>query len=81
MEWGIVPNDLEDYVDSKQAAQMLGVSDARVRQLIIAGTLPAIKVGGEGRRGSWLIKIEDIENYTPPTRGWPKGKRRKDDTQ
>jgi excisionase family DNA binding protein len=33
------------YISTKQAADALGVSDARVRQLIAEGKLPAQKIG------------------------------------
>lgn len=33
------------YVTAKEAAEMLGVNPSRVRQLVLAGDLPAQKVG------------------------------------
>lgn len=33
------------YVTAKEAAEMLGVKPSRVRQLVLAGDLPAQKVG------------------------------------
>jgi excisionase family DNA binding protein len=36
---------MEGYITTTQAAERLGVSSARVRQLVAAGTLPAHKFG------------------------------------
>ena len=47
-------------INTKMAGKILGVNDSRVRQLILAGRLPAQKIGRD-----WLIykmnlkKVED----------------------
>lgn len=58
----------------KQAAERLGVTDSRVRQLIIAGKLPAIHLSER------VIVIEEsaIDNYERPALGRPK--KQHDDT-
>jgi len=42
-----------------EAAEILGVSQARVRQLILAGRLPAIKHGRD-----WMIKRSELLRFT-----------------
>jgi excisionase family DNA binding protein len=51
---------LEGYMTTAEAAAYLGVTNSRIRQLILDGFLPAIKLGDE-RRGMWLIRREDVE--------------------
>lgn len=62
---------------TKQAADILGVTDSHVRRLIIAGKLPAERVGPR----MLVLKREDVEQYRdqhPRSKaGWPKGRRRK----
>jgi excisionase family DNA binding protein len=41
-----------------QAAVALGVNASRVRQIILAGKLPAEKHGRD-----WIIKTDDLEQY------------------
>ncbi|MDQ4122558.1 MAG: helix-turn-helix domain-containing protein [Acidobacteriota bacterium] len=56
---------MEKRLTSKQAAEQLGISDARVRQLVLAGKLPAEKFGRD------LIILEsDLE----PLRGRKPGR-------
>lgn len=53
---------------TQQAAAMLGFTDGRLRQLIIAGTaIPDQQIGG-----TWLFTIEEIERLrTRPKVGRP----------
>jgi excisionase family DNA binding protein len=43
------------FVTTRQAAERLGVSDSRIRQLILDGKLAAVKAGRD-----WLIKASDL---------------------
>ncbi len=49
------------WVTSKEAAETLGVSTARVRQLVAENNLEAKKLGGK-YRGQWLINSNSIES-------------------
>jgi acetoin utilization protein AcuB len=51
--------DHSSWVSTKQAAEMLGVSTARVRQLMAAGQLTGSKLGGK-YRGQWMVSREDL---------------------
>lgn len=42
-------------IGTTEAARRLGISDARVRTLIMSGRLKAVKVGG-----AWLIDPKDL---------------------
>lgn len=60
-----------DYIDSIEAARLLGISDARIRRLCLDGRFEgAIKAGK-----SWLIPKITVENFKPLRRG-PKPIRR-----
>ena len=48
-------NPMEKYLSTMQAAKQAGISDARIRQMIAADKVPAIKVGS-----SWLIHKDDV---------------------
>lgn len=47
-----------DTLTSSEAAALLGVKQSRVRQLILAGRLPALKFGRD-----WLIERKAIEKF------------------
>jgi acetoin utilization protein AcuB len=47
------------WITTKEAADLLGVSTARIRQLVAANALTAKKLGGK-YRGQWLISTTDI---------------------
>ena len=47
---------LEGLITTKEAAQKLGVSEGRIRQLVAHGRLPAVKVGQTN-----LVKESDLE--------------------
>ena len=50
---------------TQQAAEMLGFTDSRLRQLILAGTAqPAQQIGG-----TWLFTGEEIERLRTRPRG------------
>ncbi len=50
-----------DLLTTTQAAAILGVDASRVRQLVAAGRLPAIKPGYD-----WLITRADVEAARAP---------------
>jgi len=47
------------WITTKEAADLLGVSTARIRQLVAANALTAQKLGGK-YRGQWLVSTADI---------------------
>ena len=51
--------DSTTWVSTKEAADMLGVTTARVRQLMAAGQLTGTKLGGK-YRGQWMVSRADI---------------------
>lgn len=65
-----------DYFSTQQAAEYLGVSDARIRVFIRDGRLKAERVGR-----AWLIHKDDLEAFArlPRPQGWKKGQPRKSD--
>ena len=59
----------DKILTAKQAAKALGVNDSRVRQLILAGRLPAQKFGH-----IWLIREKDLAKVADRKPGRPKRK-------
>ncbi len=57
-------------ITTKQAAKILGINDSRVRQLILAGRLPAKKFGRD-----WLINEKDLAKVANRKPGRPKKER------
>lgn len=51
--------DKTTWISTKEAAEILGVSTARIRQLMAAGELTGNKLGGK-YRGQWMVSREDI---------------------
>lgn len=45
----------------EQCADRLGVQPRMVRLMINGGKLEAVKVGGKGKRGTWLIALAEVE--------------------
>lgn len=58
---------VEGYLTANEAAERLGVSGSRVRQLIADGKLASIKVGNLR-----LIAEKDIKEFKLPTMGRPR---------
>ncbi len=58
-------------LSAKQAGKILGVNDSRVRQLILAKRLPAIKIGD-----SWVIQEKDLKFVANRKPGRPPAKKR-----
>jgi excisionase family DNA binding protein len=54
-----------DLLSTTQAAERLGLTPGRIRQLIDAGQLPAIRIGER-----WVIEARDVERFArqPPGR-------------
>lgn len=52
------------YISTKQAAQMLGVSNHRLYQYVKAGRLPVIHIGK-----AFMMRVEDVERFKPNPSG------------
>jgi excisionase family DNA binding protein len=64
--------DQFEYLSTQQAAVELGMSDGRVRQLLLDGTLAGRKLGED----QWAIHRDEVERFKaipPPERGRPRG--------
>ena len=61
-----------DIITTKQAAKELGVNESRVRQLILAGRLPAQKFAGV-----WMIRKKDLKKVADRKPGKPPAKKKK----
>jgi excisionase family DNA binding protein len=57
------------YLTTKQSAEILGVDDSRIRQLILAGRLKATKAGRD-----WLITSKALKAVKNRRPGRPKGR-------
>ena len=57
---------MNEFLTTQEAAEELGVTDSRVRQLILDGKLPARKFGR-----SHVIKRSDLKNVVVGNRGRP----------
>ena len=47
----------------KTAAELFGLSYYAVRQLVLSGTVPAVRLGGSGSRGKLLINCDALSEY------------------
>ena len=56
---------------TKFAAKALKINDSRVRQLILSGRLPALKIGRD-----WLIKAKDLKKVENRKPGRPRKERK-----
>lgn len=65
---------IDGYLTTAQAAEILGVSLGRVRQLIANGTIKSEKLGN-----TRLMLKAEVDKYLSNRggAGWPKGKPRK----
>ena len=50
----------KEWISTKEAAERLGVTTARIRQMVAEKQVEAQKLGGK-YRGQWLIKASEIE--------------------
>jgi excisionase family DNA binding protein len=66
-----------DLLTTAEAAQVLGVTAGRIRQLIVSGALPAIKRGRDRfiRRAD-LDPLRGRKTAPGPAKGQPRGRRR-----
>jgi len=48
---------LQNYLTSREVAQLKGFTQTRIRQLILSGNLPAKKIGNV-----WFIHIDDADS-------------------
>lgn len=55
-KWREVPPEIHERITTSQASHILGVTDSRIRQLILGGELAAQKEGGD-----WLIRWIDLD--------------------
>jgi excisionase family DNA binding protein len=55
------------FISTKRAAEILGVNDSRVRQLILGGRLPARKIGRD-----WIIREKDLKKVADRKPGRPR---------
>lgn len=58
---------MSEFLTTQEAAEELGITDSRVRQLIIDGKLPAQKFGR-----SHMIKRSDLKQVVIGNRGRPR---------
>jgi excisionase family DNA binding protein len=63
MEGVDIPN-LPGYVSVKEAAELLGISDKRVYQYVMAGRLPAQRVGH-----ILILPVEEVKRFKPGPSG------------
>jgi excisionase family DNA binding protein len=62
---------MDDYIDTIEAAKLLGRTPRRILQFIADGTLPAITVGS-GRRVVHIVKRADVKKIVLAPKGRPK---------
>lgn len=68
---------MSQTLTTKQAADRLGVSPARVRQLVLSGQLPAEKFGRDiVIKSADLVLVKDRPLGRPPTKAARKGSQR-----
>lgn len=58
---------MKDLLSTVEAAEIVGVTDSRIRQLILAKKLPAVKIGNTN-----LIKKQDLKLLENRKHGRPK---------
>lgn len=65
----------EDFYTVRQAADVIGCTPGRIRQLILDGTLTGEQVG-DGENAPWLLHKEAVKSYAARdyTTGRPRGK-------
>ena len=63
---------MEDLLTTAQAAAIKGVSHGRIKQLVVAGRIPAMKIGRDN-----LIRRADLDRFQPLPRGRRPGKSKK----
>ena len=65
-------NGMDDrYITTREAAEMLGVSDQRVRDLLKAGRLSGKKLGSKFG-GMWLVERQSVKTFKRRAAGRPR---------
>lgn len=67
---------MDGRITTKAAGKLLGLAPARIRQLIAAGALSAVREVTSRGDVLWLDPAE-VASYTPQPAGWRKGRARK----
>ena len=57
-------SEIPGYISSKQAAEMLGVSNHRLYQYVKAGRIPVVHVGK-----AFMLRLEDVQQFKPHPSG------------
>lgn len=61
---------MQEILTTRQAAERLGVTAGRVRQMIVDGQLPATKIGRDNLiKASDLVLVKDRKVGRPPKNG------------
>lgn len=68
--------DADDLISTAEAGRRLGLSPRRVRALITEGRLPARRIGRD-----YLIRAADLAGVTIHPVGWPRGRKRKPESE
>ena len=65
----------ERFVTSAQAAEMMELSDVRIRQFLNEGRFRGAEKIGEGKSARWIIPLKEVERVAKEERpvGRPKG--------
>ncbi len=66
-----------EWMTVGQAAEKKGVARRTILAAIERGKLPAAKLG-EGTMARWIIRIKDVEEWTPSPSGRPRKETRDD---
>lgn len=61
----------DELLTTLEAAERIGVSRARVLQLIAEGQLPARRLGSQ-----WVVRAQDVDAFERQPVGYPKGRPR-----
>ena len=60
---------VDEFLTTSEAAKKLGVSPGRVRQLVVDGRLPVVRIGRDN-----LIRLADLEAQRPSNQKSDKAK-------
>jgi len=59
-----IPLEIPGYISTRQAAEMLGVSNHRLYQYVKAGRLPVVRVGR-----AFMLRVDDVKQFKPNPSG------------
>lgn len=51
------------YMTTKEAAEVLDVNESRIRQLALKGTIKGVKRPPHEQRGVWYLEIQSVYAY------------------